>query len=448
MKKREFLAMGGAVPLMLAGCGGDGDGNAPVRLLNASVGYPSLGFIVNTTQAVSGVSYGTSSPFETVQAGSVTTALTVATSANDGTTTALASTVRSLSKDSRYTLIAYGFPDELKSVLLTESTVSPDDGKANINVLNTSVDIGSIDVYLSTTPGNDLSVATLIATNVTGVTQSTFFSALPGSYYIIIVGSGSVAANNTDYRFTSPSPITLVNQEIVTIVVTPGLSGTLANAIVLVQGTDQASTPPTSFLNTTARLRAVTAVPAGTSISVGEGVLPAIEGPQPSNYTVVTTGAAPGVSLNGGTPVIPAGTLVAGGDYTLLVYTDVTGTTLSTKLIQDDNTAPVSTSGVKYRLINLAFDNQGSSLRMTVNNLNVATRVTFGTASQYVEIAQPTQVDSEIDVYSGTTKIITHTQKPVASTVGIFTDVIVSIPSSGDAQDLLLSTQGLATTTS
>ncbi len=447
MKKREFLAMGGAVPLMLAGCGGDGDGNAPVRLLNASVGYSSLGFIVNTTQAVSGVGYGTSSLFETVQAGSVTTALTVANASNDGTTTALASTVRSLSKDSRYTLIAYGFPDELKSVLLTESTVAPDSGKANINVLNTSVDIGAVDVYLSTTPGNDLSVATLMATNVTGVTQSIFFSALPGSYYIIIVGSGSVAADNTDYRFTSPSPITLVDQEIVTIVVTPGISGTLANAIVLVQGTDQASTPPISFLNTTARLRAVTAVPDATTVSVAEGVLPTLSGPQPSNYTVVTTGAVPAVTLNGGSPVTPAGTLAAGGDYTLLVYTDITGATLFTKLIQDDNTAPVASSGVKYRLINLAYDNTGASLRMTVNGLNVATGVTFATASPYVEIALPTQVASQVEIYNSTALIKSHNQVPVASTVGIFTEVIVSITPTL-VQDLLLSTQGLAATSS
>ena len=41
MNKREFLAMGGAVPLILAGCGGNGTGSAPVRLVNASVGYPS-----------------------------------------------------------------------------------------------------------------------------------------------------------------------------------------------------------------------------------------------------------------------------------------------------------------------------------------------------------------------------------------------------------------------
>src|SRR5471032_1455474 len=78
MKKREFLAMGGAVPLMLAGCGGNGSGSAPVRLVNASVGYANLGFMVESTQATtSDVAYGHASPFETVQAGAVGVTLTV-----------------------------------------------------------------------------------------------------------------------------------------------------------------------------------------------------------------------------------------------------------------------------------------------------------------------------------------------------------------------------------
>ncbi|HYP31365.1 MAG TPA: hypothetical protein VES00_05820, partial [Burkholderiaceae bacterium] len=78
MNKREFLAVGGAVPLMLAGCGGSGSGSAPVRLVNASVGYPNLGFMVESTQATSSdVAYGAASPFENVQAGSVGVTLTV-----------------------------------------------------------------------------------------------------------------------------------------------------------------------------------------------------------------------------------------------------------------------------------------------------------------------------------------------------------------------------------
>ena len=77
MKKREFLAVGGAVPLMLAGCG-SGSGSAPVRLVNASVGYetPGLGFQDESNQIVTGITYGNASAYSNVQAGSVSLTLT------------------------------------------------------------------------------------------------------------------------------------------------------------------------------------------------------------------------------------------------------------------------------------------------------------------------------------------------------------------------------------
>src|SRR5215831_15336086 len=105
MKKREFLAMTGAVPLMLAGCGGGGSGSAQVRLVNASVGYPNLGLLVNTTQVTtSDVPYGSASPFAGAPAGTVTTTLTTT---NNGVVTNLPVTSRTLSKDARYSLVAY-----------------------------------------------------------------------------------------------------------------------------------------------------------------------------------------------------------------------------------------------------------------------------------------------------------------------------------------------------
>src|SRR4051794_36404823 len=106
MKKREFLAMGGAVPLMLAGCGGSGDGSAPVRLVNANVGYPKLGFMVESTQATAAHGdYGPSSPFEPAQAGAVGFPLTIADS--DGKNNSAASAqVRTVNKDTRYSLVA------------------------------------------------------------------------------------------------------------------------------------------------------------------------------------------------------------------------------------------------------------------------------------------------------------------------------------------------------
>jgi len=113
MNKREFLAVGGAVPLMLAGCGGNGAGSAPVRLVNASVGYPNLGFMVESTQeTTTDVAYGHASSYINVQAGAVGITLTV------GNNAATSAQTRTINKDQRYSLIAYGYLNELNPLLV------------------------------------------------------------------------------------------------------------------------------------------------------------------------------------------------------------------------------------------------------------------------------------------------------------------------------------------
>lgn len=458
MNKREFLAAGGAVPLILAGCGGNGSGSAPVRLVNASVGYPALGFMDESTQVTTAdIAYGSASTFQNVQAGTVDITLTVANQA------AATAQTRTISKDSRYSLVAYGYVNELKSVLITESTTAPDSGKANINVLNTSVDIGAVDVYLSTDKANPYT--TLIAASVSGVQQSGFAPTLPGTYFITVVGANSVAKNISDVRFQTPVGITVVDQQILTIILTPGASGTLANAILLTQGTAGGATNATvSYTNVTARLRAVTAVPGLSAQVVGTNaalttptfnILAPSTVPLYSKYFVVNTGTPPVVTV-GGNPVsvsmdvvdangnvtgTTAGTLAAGGDYTLLVYLDATSGNPTAKLIEDNNTAPVTSQGVKFRLINLASDNRGLQLSMAVNSIAVATNVPYGTASAYTEVTGVPQATASVaNVLNGPSTIATISQ--VMTVQNIFTDIVVSVPSSGSALNFFLSSSG------
>ena len=83
--------------------------------------------------------------------------------------------------------------------------------------------------------------------------------------------------------------------------------------------------------------------------------------------------------------------LLAGGDYTLMVYLDGRATPVA-QIIEDNNTAPVLSQGVKFRLINLASNNQGLQLSLSVNSQSVASLVAYGTASDYfgtVDAAEP-----------------------------------------------------------
>ena len=442
MNKREFLAVGGAVPLMLAGCGGSGSGSAPVRLVNASVGYETgLGFMVESTQATtSDVAYGAVSPFETVEAGSVDVTL------NQGGSSVTSAQTRTIGKGTRYSLVAYGKVNELKSVLITESTTTPDTGKANINVLNVSTDIGAVDVYLSSTLTSPY--VNQIDSNRSGVSQGSFTPMVPGDYYITVVGYLSVAKNLNDIRFQSTTKYTLVDQKTYTIILTPGASGVLANAIVLQQDNGGTST---SFTNSTSRVRAVTAT-GGLSVTVqgssttsgttsAVNILSSATGAsaQYSEYKVVNTGTAPTVVVGGTTLTVHSSdwdgvtatasiaSLAAGGDYTLLIYVDSNGNPVA-KAVEDDNTSPASSSGAKFRLINLAYNNPTSVLSMSVNSLSAASSIAFATASDYTEYTPPQTVSSTVEVFDGSDLLITRSQ--VLTLANIFTEIVVKYDSS------------------
>ena len=448
MKKREFLAMGGAVPLMLAGCGGSSSGSAPVRLVNASVGYSHLGYMVESTQITAAdVAYGAAGPFQNVQAGAVGVTLTVSngSGANSAATTAQ---TRTINKDTRYSLVAYGYADLLKFVLLTESTTTPDAGKANVNVLNTSVDIGAVDIYLSAT--KDLSVSTQLVSGLPAVQQSAFAPMLAGSYYVTVTGNKDL----TDIRFQSPAPVVLTALQVMTIILTPGASGTLANAILLTQGTAGTST---YLPNTTARLRVVNST--ASQPTAVAGLLSSTTIAQQTNYAVVSTGAPPAVTVSGAT-VTPfmyattttggvtttsttpsAAVMSAGGDYTLLVYLDGSNAPVA-QLIQDNNTAPVLAQGVKFRLVNLAVNAQSLQLSMSVNSINVASLIPYATASDYTELSTPQSVNSLVEVLNGPDVIATHGDH-VLVLGNIFTDFVLSVdPTTGLAKDFFRAASG------
>ncbi len=463
MKKREFLAMGGAMPLMLAGCGGNGSGSAPTRLVNASVGYQGpMGFIDESTQITTGVTYGNSSSYFNIEAGTVH--LTLTTTVGGTEQAATAAQLRTVAKDQRYSLVAYGILDELRLALVAEYNTAVDANTVAVNVLNTSADIGAVDVYLS--PTKSLAISTLIATNVlatsTSPAQSQFaLDIAPGSYYITVVGAGTVAENISDVRFQTPSAIALTALQVMTIILTPGTSGVLANAILLTQGTQGAAV---SYMNTTARVRAVTAITGSSTSVVGQDasgttvtVLPGNSTPKLSNYFVVKTGTPPTVTV-GGVAIDPAtimmddptstttppaqivATLSAGGDYTLMVYLNSSNAPTA-RLVLDNNTAPVTAAGVKFRLINLASNNQGLQLSMKVNSISVASNIPYATASAYTEVPNmPQTTNSVAEVDEGAAFLLSHTQ--VIPLGNIFTEIVVSVPTSGPVLDFFQAASG------
>ncbi len=135
---------------VLGGCSKSSSGSdAQLRLLNASIGYPSLDLQVNAvtqTGSASTVAYGAAGSYVSVSTDAITTSV-----ATSGSSAALSSASRTLSSDTRYTQVAYGAQGALKIAQIQENIATPASGLTSLAVLNLAPDAGSVDVYLGTT---------------------------------------------------------------------------------------------------------------------------------------------------------------------------------------------------------------------------------------------------------------------------------------------------------
>ena len=127
-----------------------------------------------------------------------------------------------------------------------------------------------------------------------------------------------------------------------------------------------------------------------------------------SNATVGLMGGTYGV-LNAGTatvnltvdsnPVsIPALTLTAGADYTLLIWSDANG--IESTLISDDNHIPTTSGDVKLRLLN-GMSGLGSTITLNADFSPVAQETAVGQASAAAQI--DAGADYELDVTNSST---------------------------------------------
>lgn len=383
MKKRHLLGLLALVPMVwLSGCGGGSGGNASVRLVNASSGYASLDLYVNDTIQQTGVAKGQAGDFASVASGTVTTALAATTSS-----TYLLSQSRNFAKDTKYSVVAYGWQGGLRSVVLTENIAAADANKTKVGILNTAIDAGPLDVYL-TGDTDQLSASTPVATAITGGSQSSYAAVLSGTYRLRVTATG----NTSDVRLDVHG-VTLASTDVDTIVLSAGAGGLLVNASQVVQGGTV-----TAYNNTQARVRVVSAF-AGSTVKVNDTTTLANNAPAQtiSAYSLVTAGTA---SITG--TVTGSASFNAGSDTTLLLL----GTAAAPQLvvIADDNRLPASSTGVKLRLVNAMnpVSMANSPLDFQLDAAPVAYAVAAGTQSEYVGVSPSTSTSgSALQVYSG-----------------------------------------------
>ena len=400
-----------ATLFLLCSCGtggGDNGGDARFRVLNASTGYTSLDVYSNDqdkddedAQRFSAVSYGVLSDYVSLKAATYTLDFRRA-----GASTSLYSlSSQAMAEDSNATYVTYGSSGHFNVYKISDDVSAADSGKAKVTVVNVA-EAGTLDVYL-TDENIDLTdtspqFAALASGSSLGATVNS------ATYRLRVTG----ASDTTDIRL-DVSGIVFSSTQVATIILTPTKGGVLVNGMLLPQ---QGSV--TSYPNTKARIRGAVGISNGTkaTMTVGGTTLlsNATVGIISNTYQQVTAGTVPvTVVIDGVAATIPNQSVVAGSDYTLLVWNDASGTQAS--LVGDDNRAPEVGANVKIRLLN-GLSALGGPISYTVNFDPTADDVALGEVSPYAEIAAGS--DYEIDVKDALTSAPLFSKTGVSLTSG------------------------------
>jgi hypothetical protein len=372
--------------LLLASCGGGSSNSANVRLLNATASHANLSLLANANVAVPVVPINTVSTYASVDSGSP------ALQVNDSDTgTALVTTSPSVGGGQHYVLVAYESGGTLRTAVIQEDNTAPTANTAVLRIFDAATDAGAVDVYVTdaTTDLSTVAAPTFSFPTSTQAQAGVFLSFAPGTYRVRVVGSGNIA----DLRLDIPV-VTLVNQEIATVFLTPTSGGTLANGGVLIQ-----QGAYTASINTSSRVRLAAAVTGGSTVTAAAGSTPigtAVISPAVGAYTTVASGSALTIIVNGATVAAPPGALAAGSDSTLFVYGN-SGSVVA-NLIADDNHVPTISTNYKIRMLNGITGASTPPLTMDVNFAVIASNIAAGTASTYSVIGQ--SASTQLDVFS------------------------------------------------
>lgn len=386
MKRRQLLTLSTVLPLGgLAACGGSSASNANVRLLNASQDYSALDLYWDGSAVISSVAYGTVSSFTGVTDGTYTAALYSAGGASQ-----LTAASRTLVKDTDYTVVAYGWSGALKSVVITENTDAAASGYSSVSVLNTAVDAGTLDFYLT---GQDevLSASTPQISGVTGGARSSAVSIAAGTYRLRITGTG----DTTDLRL-DVSNVTIASTGVYTFVLTCGAGGVLVNSLMLQQGGSVSVQP-----NTQARVRVVAGMANSGKVSVTAGstvLTSAASSPTITSYALITAGSVVlNTSVDGSSLASQNLTIAPGSDSTVVVSGNSVADAV-VNVISDANRLPTVSTYYKMRLIHASPSLMSTQLTLTVDLVDLVDNVAFAQASLFS--SQTATSSSELSVSS------------------------------------------------
>lgn len=406
------------VLLMLGACSDSGSKSkyADIRMLNVSTDYPSLDMYVNNGEGGGDVIKAQGVAYETISSYTKSDASTfsVVVKRNGVTTGTLATLASQKQADNTHvTYVGFGASGKFGILRINDDVSAANENKTKVQILN-AAQAGTLDVYLT-----DPSVALTdgspqISAIASGGTSGTVFMD-SGTYRLRVVGT----ADTEDLRLDIPD-VVLGSKQVVTVILTATPGGAMVNAVVLPQ-----QGAPILKHNPNARVRGAIGTAAGVNVGIGGVTLltGAQAGVVSSHYSLVPAGtAAVDLQVGGAAVTVPAQQLVAGGDYTMLVWSNASGPQLT--VVSDDNRPPTS-GKAKLRVLN-GISGTDTPVTMAVDFLPVAEGIADGQASGYTEF--DTTIEYQIDVSDAntTTNLVSKTAITLTS------DSVYSLLVSGD----------------
>jgi hypothetical protein len=410
LRSYPILAVLAALSLSACDSGGGSD-PARVRLLNVSPGYTSLDLYANTEdddtdqQRIAAVAYDTISDYTQIDSGTYDVKFKRASV----TSTLLTLSDNQLADDSHSTFIALGSTGHFSAVQVSDDVAEPDSGHAKVQLLN-AAEAGALDVYL-TESSVSLDDATPVFANVSSGGGGTITTIDSGDYRLRVTG----ASDSDDLRLDIPS-ITLDSKQVASLILGATDGGVLVNALLLPQ---QGSV--TKFANTKARIRGAVGIANGTQVTLRVGGITLLNGNAVGvvgAYTQVDAGsAAVGLGVNGVSVTVPNQTLVAGSDYTLLVWSNADGT--QSTLISDDNRLPSSSGKAKVRIMN-GLSALNVPVTLFVNFFPQVENIALGQASAFTEVDDGTDYQLDVSNTDTAEPLLTKTEVTLQAS-GVYT---------------------------
>jgi hypothetical protein len=279
-------------------------------------------------------------------------------------------------------------------------------------VLNTAVDAGALDFYLT---GQDdvLSSATPQLSGVTGGSRTSAVAIPSGTYRLRVTGTG----DSTDLRL-DVSNVTIASTGVYNFVLTCGPGGVLVNSVMLQQGGDATSQP-----NTMARMRVIAGMANSGKVSVTAGstvLAAAASSPTITSYMLVAAGnVVLNTSVDGNSLASQNLTIAAGSDTTVVVAGNSVADAVVSAL-EDSNRLPTVSTYYKMRMIHASPSLMDTQLTLTVDLVDLVENVGFAQASAFSSQNATTSSELTVSSLASTTPIYDVTSQAYLAN-GVYT---------------------------